>query len=116
MIWMWFIACLGNDKENIELCEQARVGFFEYQEELESSTAYQSCDTMEDCTGGSNCRTMCGASCVKIVSNEDSYSEVLELLRAYEEEHCQVCANYPYEEPISEPVSEPPFCIEGMCD
>ena len=66
----------------------------------------------------SDFREICGG-CGRVLANTDTYDLVWDLLKAYEEEHCQACENYPYpqpEEPYAEPVSEPPWCSEGICE
>ena len=119
MIWIFFIACIGREKEkNIALCDQASEGFHEYLTEIREKQEYQTCQTEYDCTR-SWCRSMCGYACVKVLSNEESSSVIKEKLDAYEAEHCQACANYPYPEPdypYPEPVAEPPWCTDGICD
>ena len=121
---MFFLACVTKKEDtaaiaarNIELCEQAREGFYEYIRELNETVVDRTCETHNDCQE-SDCRNMCGG-CGGVLANTETYDLAWDLLKDYEEEHCQACENYPYpepEEPDAEPVSEPPWCTEGICE
>ena len=145
MIWMFFIACATKEPAseieaepesttdtgevvscvvdcavdpNIALCEEIRVEFLDYYQELKATIDYTSCSTSDECYHAGPCKKMCGA-CIGFVSNVEGYSLIMEPLRAYEDENCQACEDYPYPEPEApypEPVSEPPSCVEGICE
>ena len=73
MIWMFFIACVGREKEkNIALCDQASEGFLEYLTEIEENQDNLTCETDDDCSR-SRCRSICGVACVEVLSNEDLF-------------------------------------------
>ena len=112
-----FLRC-GNTEKNIALCDQASEGFLEYLTEIEENQDNLTCETDDDCSR-SRCRSICGVACVEVLSNEESASVIKEKLDAYEAEHCQVCADYPYpksDDPYPEPVEEPDWCTEGICE